>query len=230
MGFVDLNMDMSKSVVVETDKLEWAASPQAGVDRLRLEREDAESGRATSIVRYRAGASFPGHVHGGGEEYLVLDGVFSDASGDYSEGFYVRNPPGSSHAPFSQDGCTIFVKLCQMLPEGEPSVVVDTNRESWESGTSSGHEIKLLFDGPNESVTLERLLPGSDLDVRHRQGVVEILVLDGELQIQERTFGPGTWSRTPANTRLRLASTGTCTFWVKRHRGHIGAPVDATRQ
>lgn len=36
------------------------------------------------------------HTHVGGEEYLVLEGVFSDENADYPTGTYVRNPMGSS--------------------------------------------------------------------------------------------------------------------------------------
>ncbi len=30
--------------------------------------------------------------------------------GDYSQGTYVRNPVGSTHTPFSKEGCLIYVK------------------------------------------------------------------------------------------------------------------------
>ncbi len=69
--------------------------------------------RATSIVRYAPASRFSPHVHGGGEEFIVLDGVFQDEHGDYPAGSYVRNPPQSRHTPGSAAGCTIFVKLWQ---------------------------------------------------------------------------------------------------------------------
>ena len=78
-----------------------------------LDRSGGEVARATSIVRYAPGARFDRHVHGGGEEILVLEGVFSDESGDHPAGTYLRNPPGSAHAPFSREGCVLFVKLWQ---------------------------------------------------------------------------------------------------------------------
>lgn len=70
--------------------------------------------RATSIVTYEPGSSFSAHVHAFGEEYFVLEGTFSDQSGDYPKGWYVRNPVKSAHAPFSKEGTKIFVKLAQM--------------------------------------------------------------------------------------------------------------------
>ncbi len=101
---------------VETATLPWAASPLAGVDRRMLDREGGEVARATSIVRYAPGSHFERHVHGGGEEILVLEGTFSDERGDHPAGSYLRNPPGSAHAPFSVDGCLLLVKLWQFGP------------------------------------------------------------------------------------------------------------------
>ena len=57
-----------------------------------------------------------GAGHGGGEEFLVLEGVFQDEHGDYPAGSYVRNPPTTRHTPGSEPGCVIFVKLWQFDP------------------------------------------------------------------------------------------------------------------
>ena len=97
----NFNMDFSKRVVIHGSEQEWISSPSANVERIPLERENKESGHTTSLVRYRAGASFPTHAHPKGEEVLVLEGVFSDENGDYPAGSYIRNPAGTSHAPFS---------------------------------------------------------------------------------------------------------------------------------
>ena len=118
-----LNMDFDKKVVISTNDLEWIPSPAKDVLRKPLEREAAESGHVSSIVKYEAGASFKTHHHPLGEEIFVLEGTFSDEFGDYPQGSYLRNPPGSSHAPYSKEGCTIFVKLNQTAlvkwPKGE---------------------------------------------------------------------------------------------------------------
>ncbi len=108
-----LNVDFSKQVTIDTNQLSWISSPAVGVSRKPLARAEAEKGHATSIVRYEAGAFFKTHFHPLGEEILVLEGTFSDENGDYGVGTYLRNPPGSSHAPFSREGCVLFVKLHQ---------------------------------------------------------------------------------------------------------------------
>jgi len=105
------NMDFAKRVVINTHDAEWQASPMPGVERKPLAREERERGHATSIVRYEPGASFSEHGHPLGEEILVLDGIFSDHTGDYPAGTYFRNPEGFRHAPFSKEGCVLLVKL-----------------------------------------------------------------------------------------------------------------------
>jgi quercetin dioxygenase-like cupin family protein len=110
---MQLHTDYSLRVVVRPEDVAWSASPEPGVDRRRLERDGDEVARATSIVRYAPGSRFAAHTHGGGEEILVLEGVFSDEHGDYPAGTYLRNPIGTRHTPFSEPGTTLLVKLRQ---------------------------------------------------------------------------------------------------------------------
>ena len=113
-GSLRLNMDFDKPVCMLPEQYEWIASPADGVSRVPLERMSAESGHKTSFVWFSPDSCFPAHAHPLGEEIYVLDGVFSDQHGDYPAGSYLRNPPGSSHRPFTKEGCTLFVKLDQL--------------------------------------------------------------------------------------------------------------------
>ena len=90
-----INADFSKRAAVHAAQSDWARSPTPGVERRMLDRIGDEVARATSIVRYAPDSAFPPHTHGGGEEFLVLDGTFQDEHGDYPAGSYVRNPPTS---------------------------------------------------------------------------------------------------------------------------------------
>ena len=112
MNVTSLNMDFDKRIVIDTaDKHSWIESPPDPLKRVRLERNLEKQADGTSIVHYPAGSSFPEHSHPGGEEILVLEGVFQDEHGAYPAGSYIRNPIGYSHSPYSDEGCTIFVKL-----------------------------------------------------------------------------------------------------------------------
>src|SRR5271165_5190868 len=127
-GSMELNADFSQRVVVHAARLPWVASPMAGVERRMLDRIGDEVARATSIVRYVPDSHFSPYTHGGGEEFLVLEGVFQDEHGDFPAGSYVRNPPTSRHTPGSKPGCTIFVKLWQFNPNDRTQVRVDTSK------------------------------------------------------------------------------------------------------
>ena len=85
-----INADFSQRAIVTPADWCWVGSPESGVERMMLDRIGEEVARATSIVRYAPGSRFPRHEHAKGEEFLVLDGVFSDESGDYGPGAYVR--------------------------------------------------------------------------------------------------------------------------------------------
>src|SRR5271168_3981228 len=106
---MNLNSAFGARAAVHAGRLAWTPSPIPGVDRCMLDRVGEEVARATSIVRYAPGSHFSPHTHGGGEEFLVLDGVFQDEHGDFPAGSYIRNPPTSRHTPRSEVGCTLFV-------------------------------------------------------------------------------------------------------------------------
>src|SRR2546430_12935669 len=97
--------------------------------------------RATSLVRYTPASTFPAHEHALGEEFFVLDGVFSDEHGDYPAGTYVRNPPNSRHTPQTAPGCVILVKLRQMRPTEQRRVVIDTPSSILQPGDAPRHPL-----------------------------------------------------------------------------------------
>jgi len=213
-----INADFSRKVVLRTNDMPWHASPQPGVARRLLDRIGDEVARATSLVRYAPGSTFSAHVHEAGEEFLVLEGVFSDGEGDYRAGTYVRNPPGSQHAPFTVDGCTIFVKLRQMPAHERDRRVVET----WAlpfvpTGEPFTSSIALHCDpSSGERVALERLDAGAWL--RPPCGY-EIYVVSGELLDGPERHGVGTWLRDPSGD-ARLWADRETTYWIKT--GHIG--------
>lgn len=216
-----LNADFSRRVMLDTEALPWQASPQPGVERRMLDRIGGEVARATSLVRYAAGSAFPAHDHAMGEEFLVLDGVFSDEHGDYPAGTYVRNPPGSRHTPRTAPGCTILVKLRQMTPDEVIRTVIDTAAAAWRAGETAGHSISPLHDDKRtgERVTLERLEAGASLPSSVQPGGEEIFILDGDVADAEGAYTAGAWIRNPPGHRAGLRSKSGASFWVKR--GHL---------
>ena len=215
-----VNADFSARVVIATGALPWIASPQPGVERRLLDRIGGEVARATSLVRYAPASAFPAHEHALGEEFLVLDGVFSDEHGDYPAGTYVRNPPRSRHTPRTAPGCIIFVKLRQMRDDETHRVVVDTARAAWQQGPVAGLSLVPLHAAADgETVALERLPPGARLRAYEVANGEEIYLLEGDLADGHGTYGAGTWMRNPSGLRYELMSTAGAVYWVKR--GHL---------
>src|SRR5262245_2310599 len=199
---MELNADFSQRVAVHAAKLPWIPSPMAGVHRRMLDRIGDEVARATSIVRYAPRSHFSPHSHPGGEEFLVLDGVFQDEHGDYPAGFYIRNPPTTRHTPGSEPGCVIFVKLWQFDPEDRTEVRIDTGKTAFEPAPGRpGIEIMSLFRDAREEVRLERWAPEARIESALPDGA-EILVLSGSFEERGEAFKEQSWLRLPAKATL----------------------------
>lgn len=220
-----INADLDQRAVVNTAELPWTDSPEAGVQRRMLERDGEEVARATTIVRFAPNSRFAAHTHGAGEEFLVLDGVFSDETGDFGPGTYVRNPPGSRHTPRSDPGCTLFVKLRQMDPDDRASVRIDTTRADWRPGEADGVQVMPLFERAPEQVMLERFAPGARGARREHPGGKEILVLEGTLEDEAGRYPAGTWLRLPPGSAHGPLSPDGCLLYVKT--GHLRRPQAA---
>jgi anti-sigma factor ChrR (cupin superfamily) len=213
-----IHADFSRRAAVAPHQYLWVASPQTGVERVMLDRVGEEQARATSIVRYAPGARYPHHLHPGGEEILVLSGCFSDGDAHYPAGWYVRNPPGSGHQPYSAGGALIFVKLHQMPPEETRAVRIDSgDPSSWQR--RDGREVCPLFSATAEQVALQRVAPGTALLTGLVRGA-ELLVLAGEVRTATQTYARGGWIRLPAghHTDITAGPDGAC-FYLKT--GHL---------
>lgn len=216
---MQLNADFSQRALIRPADSPWVASPMPGVERRMLDRIGEEVARATSIVRYAAGSRFNEHHHPGGEEFLVLDGVFSDERGDYPAGTYVRNPIGSHHAPFSREGCTIFVKLMQFDEADDQPVVIDSTQAQWRPGLVPGLQVLPLHQHGTEHVALVRWTPGTYFNAHRHWGGEEILVLEGTFQDEFGDYPAGSWLRSPHLSQHTPFSEAGCLIWVKT--GHL---------
>lgn len=222
MGAADMriNADFTKRAVVHAASIPWIPSPVPGVERRMLDRIGEEVARATSIVRYAPRSAFSPHTHEGGEEFLVLDGIFQDEHGDFPAGTYVRNPPTSRHTPRSETGCTILVKLHQFDLADRTDVRLDTNAISpIASNARLGVLTVPLFTDSRENVRVEHWMAGSRIrfDV---PGGIEALVLDGSFAEGQEEFVTHSWLRLPAGAVLdALAGKNGAKLWIKT--GHL---------
>ncbi len=221
---MQINSDLSKRAAVEGDKLDWVATRLPGVERRMLERDGAESGRATTIVRYAPGSSFSPHTHTGGEEFVVLEGTFSDDMGDFPKGMYVRNPVGSTHTPSSADGCVILVKLWQIPPEDQEFVRVDINdAENWQPGRC-GEQVLALHETEDEVVQMLRWSPGALFEAREYPDGAEFFVIEGSFTDDHGTYPKHSWLRLPPGAKHTPKSEEGCLIYVKT--GHLSGAVE----
>lgn len=214
-----INADFSIRAVEHGARMSWVASPMAGVERKMLDRIGDEIARATSIVRYAPNSAFSPHTHGGGEEFIVLEGVFSDEHGDYPAGTYVRNPPNSRHTPRSDEGCTIFVKLRQFAPDDTVQMSCDTHTvEPVPVRDCAGVERAPLLARDNEDVRIEYWAPGAAISYLP-EGGIELLCLDGSFIETGVEFIAHSWLRLPPGQALDAqAGPDGARLWVKeRH-------------
>lgn len=215
---MSINGNLDEIVVVDTNQLEWTPSPSGSVLRKRLHLVGPEeSGQVTGLVQFQPGANFPAHEHPEGEEFFVLDGVFSDDSGDYGPGSYLLNPEGFAHGPSSEEGCTIFVKLRQYPGTDRPHIVLDTNEMPWEGSGTIGVVQKTLYrdnDYP-EAMSIEKWEPDTVGHLQIYGRGAEILVIDGELKDEAGTYTAGTWMRFPAGHQHTPSSDTGCLLYVK---------------
>lgn len=221
---MELNADFSKRTVVHSAQMDWTASPMAGVDRRMLDRIGGEVARATTIVRYAPNSAFSAHTHTGGEEFVVLEGVFQDEHGDYPAGTYVRNPPTTAHTPRSDLGCTILVKLWQFDMDDR-----DQFRKTMADGLAApiaGVSRSVLHQDDRETVTYCEIAAGANLHDASVGGL-ELFVLEGSVVEAGETLGEVSWLRLPDGVPMdAVAGPDGASVWMKTgHLRHAKPPV-----
>ncbi len=224
---MNINADFNQRVVLHGALMPWVDSPVGGVQRRMLDRIGAEVARATSIVRYAPGSQFTPHSHGGGEEFIVLEGVFSDEHGDFPVGSYIRNPPTTRHTPRSAPGCVIFVKLWQFDAADRTPVMVNMNKMGRvRDAARAGVEVAPLFEDARETVELQTWQAHASLEQAVPDGA-ELLVLDGSLAESGDVLQALSWLRVPRGGRLQAtAGARGARVWVKtRHLRFVSAPT-----
>lgn len=211
-----LNSDLDTRAAVHAGQLDWTASPVPGVGQRILYHVGEDVVCATFIVRYDPESRVASHTHRGGEEFLVLEGLFQDEHGDFLTGSYVRKPPTSSHAPRSELGCTLFVKLGQFDPDDRTEVNFDTASQAFAPVEARpGVEAMPLFADLQEQVRLERWAAGAVVDLA-APGGVEVLVLEGGFTESGERFEPRSWLRLPAGSVMQTRSGAQgCRVWIK---------------
>ncbi len=224
---MEINADFNKRVVVHSQQLDWLDSPMPGVSRRPLDRVGGEVARATTIVRYQPDSHFAAHTHTGGEEFIVLSGVFQDEHGNYPAGSYLRNPPHTQHTPGAKDGCVIFVKLWQFEPDdNHPLRVNISDLDRCESVYGTGVTAVDLYRDNTETVQILHCEPNSQFTIPATKGI-ELLLLEGELQEGDDHLTQHSWLRAPVDMSVNAtAGQRGATLWIKTgHLARVGQEI-----
>ncbi|MBY5921088.1 cupin domain-containing protein [Ferrimonas balearica] len=210
---------LDSPLVIDAKAMDWQPSPAYGVVRKRLRHSGPEeSGMVTSLVRYRPGSHFDRHYHPGGEEILVLEGVFSDEHGDYPAGSYLLNPDGSGHRPFSEPGCLLLVKLRQYEGTGRAQLAVDTGKMAWQALDRPGVFRKELYRqaGYPERISLIQIRPGTSLAPLCHPNGAEIYVLEGAVEDEKGRYDEGCFLQLPPGYLHHPHSESGCVLYLKQ--------------
>ena len=213
-----LNGDLGVRASVNTTDMDWIASPGGSVWRKRMHRVGpAESGQVTSVVRYEPASKFPPHDHPEGEEILVLEGVFSDEHGDWPAGTFLLNPEGFHHAPFSREGCVLFVKLRQYPGLSRAQLQLQTDSLDWQTSDSQGRSVKDLYrqQGFEDHMRLEKWAAGTTPGTVNWPNGVELFVVSGGFADADGSYGTGSWLRLPPGTSHEPHAESGCELYIK---------------
>jgi len=214
----EINANFSVPVTVETKILNWQVLSGAGIKQQCLERLSGNKSRLSSLAQFPAGRAFKKFGHKGGEELLVLSGIFSDADGDYGAGCYVRNPPGTYHQPFTRDGCTVLFKLGQFQPMDRKRLVINTRgtASKWQHAGEPGVSRQELHHFAEEEVSLHRIHPECWVTFKLQSQGLEVFVCEGPVSESGNLYSAGSWMRYPAGSKVKISSKGGACLYVKK--------------
>lgn len=231
---IDVHSDLTKRIVVKVADLSWSPSPWIpGINRKFLDRYgNGQFVPSTSVVSFAPGVRDPYHAHPHGEEFYVLEGVFTDHTGDYLPGFYVRHPIRWCHAPYvdvRNAAAVLWVKVSQIAEDGEPIIVKDTcdlELPEWNDGACHEGRIRVLplYESARtgERVWIELWTSGARKVVTQPAGGEEVFVIAGTLVENGVAHPAPTWIRNPtrgAGTRWERFAPEPCKLLMKS--GHL---------
>lgn len=215
----------SRTAVLPT-ALTWYRTNYTGIWFRCFESDcDVQDHPVTMLTRFDSGGFFPLHGHPGGEEILVLQGIFEDETGAHPPGTYMLNPEGFIHSPYSNEGCLTFVKLRQHGGKTRDQVRINIYESLWQLGIIPQIEVRPLYqqvDYP-EKIWVERWQAGTRLSKVVETEVKEIFVIEGTWNDELGHYPTGSWLRYPPNCPYSPASETGCLIYIKSY------PPDSTR-
>lgn len=222
-----INKNLLSRTAVLYNSLTWHDTLHTGILFGGFESDpEVQNHPVTMLTKFEPGGFFGTHAHPGGEEILVLEGVFKDETGVHLPGTYMLNPEGFIHRPYSDEGCLTFVKLRQHGGKTRQQVRVNIFDLPWQPGVIPEIQVKPLYEqmGYPEKVWIEQWRPGSSLSNVVETEVKEIFVIEGTWSDELGDYPRYSWVRYSPNCPYHPASKDGCLIYVKTY------PADNTKR
>ena len=132
-GYISVKPNPKLNQLVRPDMTEWQPLQEPGITGVYVKvlRFDEDTRRApTFLLKFDPGATYPAHIHPGGEEIFVLEGDIRLGKDHLLAGDYLYTAPHNIHAVHSKGGCIVYVDVPQ-------AVVILPIRKDYEFGTES---------------------------------------------------------------------------------------------
>jgi anti-sigma factor ChrR (cupin superfamily) len=192
-----IHSDFSQRIVITPKDYLWQSSLIGGVEQMVLEHAVGDGLRSSSIIRYIKNSILTGRLHGN-QEFYVLEGIYSDESGEHAAGSYLRYPAGVSHTyKIGTEGATLFLKSNQIGKGDLQQVIMDTNVCQWRQGLVEGLNVISLHEFEGEHVALVKWAPHTQFNTHKHWGGEEIFVLEGIFHDEYGQYSKGSWLRSP---------------------------------
>jgi len=106
---------MNKRKITNLNNIEFVpfdnyGLPIPGMKWHKISYNKKNGGHGTYLLKMDPGAKSLSHIHGGFEEFLILEGELTDVDSKiFKKGDFVTFEPGTAHSSHTKDGCLILV-------------------------------------------------------------------------------------------------------------------------
>jgi len=185
-----IRTDFNQEELVDTNTMEWSKGPFTGTQIKILDRivGSDHAPCVTALCKFDAGCVTPEYMNENGDDMLVLDGTYSDDTGDYPAGMYIRDQRTSAHISRSREGCVIFAKWNWIAKTDMNSKMIKKNimdaSAEWTTA-ADGHKFQTLYKSEHtgETVVIHLLEPNTSSKWHEPKAGVEAFCLDGSCSI-----------------------------------------------
>ncbi len=220
----------SRLTAIRFQDLNWQPHPIPGVE-IAILQIDQQRRESTALFRAAGPVDYPVHDHKGPEDILMIRGELEVGPITLGPGDFIRTDIGAFHPHRTQAGCLCFVRSCledifletkaPLGPEAHFPFVLTLNRDRiWQPYATAGIEIAILCQDPDrqEVIGILRADPQVHYPLHQHGGIEELLILSGDLIVEEQVFGPGDYLRSPTGSAHAPWTELGCCFLFKTSR------------